>query len=382
MPLGRVMKQDFDDIFYDNNPCFKGGLDEYYFHIHTWLFTLDKQLRLNITFTHIRIVMGYLDTCYIGNVTVRTFDPRDNSKYEFFYCGIFSDIPNYPKMKDVDIILSIRPFVQYIVIFSYCVIDANRIISLRPQIDKTIKPEWFVHFPTGKKYLRFINLKVRKYNVIVLLFTNHIKSVYEVFDGPGRRSEALKLGNQTEYVTSTFQCAIFVLLSVNHLDAKSNVSLLKYLETSNNKMEERFLPGNITLKLGNAEICDARDKICVIQLSTKIEFHFNISIVNLSHTYINDILCRSNYGGLTVYDRKSASPNVITTYCTSRNNDYEHKPIYSNSSRILLVTYKYPEYGNLSLLIKVSTTDCIVLKKNPCLFSVSLLSISTSSRGM
>ena len=30
----------------------------------------------------------------------------------------------------------------------------------------------------------------------------------------------------------------------------------------------------------------------------------------------------------------------------------------------------YPEYGNLNLLIKASTTDCAVRKKNPCLFQI------------
>ena len=113
-PLGRAMKQDFSDIFYDGNSCFKGNSDEYYFHTHTWIFTLDKQLRLNITFTHIRIVISHLDTCYIGNVTVGTFDPSENSKFEFVYCGIMSNIPNYPKMRNVDIMVSIRPYVQYL----------------------------------------------------------------------------------------------------------------------------------------------------------------------------------------------------------------------------------------------------------------------------
>ena len=130
-PLGRAMKQDFSDIFYDGNPCFKGGFDEYYFLIHTWIFTLDKQLRLNITFAYVRILISYLDTCYIGNVTVETFDPSENSKFKFVYCGIMSNIPNYPKMRNVGIMFSIRPYVQYILVFSYCVIDPNRTISLR-----------------------------------------------------------------------------------------------------------------------------------------------------------------------------------------------------------------------------------------------------------
>ena len=202
--------------------------------------------------------------------------------------------------------------------------------------------------------------------MIVLSFANHNNSPYGVFDGPGRRSEALKLGRQSEYVTSTFQCVIFLLVSVKRLDRKPNVNLFQYLETSNNKMEERFLPRNMTLNLSNTQTSDTDDKICLIELSTKNKFQFNISIVNLSHTYTNDIMC--TYAGLAVYDRKHVSTNAITTYCQSRSNYYEHRPIYSNSSRILLVIYKYPEYGNLNLLIKASTTDCTVLKKNPCLF--------------
>ena len=366
MPLGSAMKQDFSDIFHESSQCFKRGSNEYYFHTHTWIFTLDKQLRLNITFTHIRIVISHFDTCYIGNVTVRTFDLSENSKFQFVYCGIHSNIPNYPKTKNVDIMVSIRPYIQYIVIFSYAVIDPDRTISSRPQIEKTIKLEWFVYFPTTKKYLQFLHLKVEKYNVIVLSFANHINSPYEVFDGPGRRSKALKLRSQTEYVTSTFQCVIFLLVSINRLGRKPKVNHLTYLERYNDKIEEKFLAENMTLKLDNAQTCDTDDRMCVIELSTKSEFHFNISIMSLSHTYINDIIC--SYGGLTVYDSNRVPPNVIATHCQLRNNDYKHRPIYSNSSRILLVIYEYPEYGNLNLLIRASTTDCTVLRKNPCLF--------------
>ena len=139
-------------------------------------------------------------------------------------------------------------------------------------------------------------------------------------------------------MTSTFQCVIFLLMSVHRLDRKPNVNLFQYLETSNNKMEERFLPRNMTLKLSNTQTCDTDDKICLIELSTKNKFQFNISIVNLSHTYTSDIMC--TYAGLAVYDRKLVSPNVITTYCQSSSNYYEHRPIYSNSSRILLVIYE------------------------------------------
>ena len=170
IPLGRAMKQDFSDIFYDGNPCFKGGFDKYYFLIHTWIFTLDKQLRLNITFVHVRILISYLDTCHVGNVTVETFDPSENSKFKFVYCGIMSNIPNYPKMRNANIMVSIRPYVQYIVFFSYGVIDPDRTISLRPPIGKAINPEWFLHFPAAEKYLQFIYLKVEKYNVVVLSF--------------------------------------------------------------------------------------------------------------------------------------------------------------------------------------------------------------------
>ena len=152
-------------------------------------------------------------------------------------------------------------------------------------------------------------------------------------------------------------------MSVNRLDRKPKVNLFQYLETSSNKIKERFLPVNMTLKLSNTQACDTDDKVCVIELSTENEFQFNISTANLSHTYTNDIMC--TYGGLAVYDRKSVFPNAITTYCLSRSNDYEHRPIYSNSSRILLVIYTNIQNMEISTCWSFSGLD-IPIQGNQC----------------
>lgn len=84
---------------------------------HTWSFTLDKHLKLNITFKYISIFIFTFYLCNNGNVTVASFSMYLNVS-ELTYCGTHAYTPSFPLFQLVDIILSVRIFLSYYVSFT------------------------------------------------------------------------------------------------------------------------------------------------------------------------------------------------------------------------------------------------------------------------
>ena len=96
----------------------KRGLSkDYYYQIFTWKFNLSEYLRLNITFEYMSIMYGKLHQCYIGNISVKSF--TKNLSRHFNYCGIHSNVTIYPWYKNINIQVSLRPFVSYDVVLRY-----------------------------------------------------------------------------------------------------------------------------------------------------------------------------------------------------------------------------------------------------------------------
>ena len=62
------------------------------------IFLLNKKLRLNITFQHIHFGFRHLHTCSVGEVRVVS---HSKDKQVFRYCGIHSNMINYPQNRKV-----------------------------------------------------------------------------------------------------------------------------------------------------------------------------------------------------------------------------------------------------------------------------------------
>ena len=116
----------------------------------------------------------------------------------------------------------------------------------------------------------------------------------------------------------------------------------------------------------------------------------NLTIENFAYNNYNDPEC--SFAGIAVYDLHNDTYSEQRTECFSpsdlgkyRNiyskskkiptksltfdNLFAHRNIYSYSNDTLLVLYSYRQYGNLSIAIQLSTTQCRPVTINACALS-------------
>ena len=131
-----------------------------YYYNHKWRFTLDKRLKLNISFEYIYISINNYYGCYIGNLTIKTYSKLNTT--DLIYCGTHSYITSYPQYRNVDIILDIRVWITYEIKLVYSVTDPNIIVSSMPSKNRKNKPLWMVSFPQKGAFIAIIHLLVKK----------------------------------------------------------------------------------------------------------------------------------------------------------------------------------------------------------------------------
>ena len=120
-PLGWIWKQFITDNLKETFLCYRKSRKH-----HTWKFYMDQALRLNITFQTIYIAYMNLYECFTGHVLVESF--LSGMKFQYRYCGMLSNIINYPPHFRTEVVIVAAARVRYEVIMSYSIIDKNRIV--------------------------------------------------------------------------------------------------------------------------------------------------------------------------------------------------------------------------------------------------------------
>ena len=150
--------------------------------------------------------------CVIGQVWVLS-----GEKGQHRYCGILSNIINYPPHFRTFVVILAATRVKYEVMILYSIIDENRIIldSNYPlSKSPTLHPMWTLFFLQKNITTERFDIIAEKYKVIFLhlLIVSRISA--NVYDGPGVLSKKLSPFNQSDsklfYLTSSFQCVLSI----------------------------------------------------------------------------------------------------------------------------------------------------------------------------
>ena len=324
------------------------------------MFVLDEKLCLNLTFHHIHFGFRHLHTCSVGEVRLII---HSKNKQVFRYCGIHSNMINYPQNRKVSIffptITERRKILGiYNVTAFYSVIDTNRIVTLQQYRLLWKNLLWNLYLvPKDIRVMKFA-LRTEKYQHFILKFTIDSELIVELFDGPGTHSANIFKKNNESHITSTFQSIIYMWIPATK---KLNV-----------ECGFQFLSQFSSIKM-NIQLNDSLQHI-ISHVFTKYEvlkiisyYNVNLTIINLTYTGFNDPLC--TFAGMTVHSLNKDSYKEISTECMSFINILPYRNIYSKSNETLLVLYSYKEYGNLSLTIQFSTIKCKPVTINTCALS-------------
>ena len=330
--------------------------------LYRFIFKLQLQLRLNITFHHINIIHNQLklkcehDYLYIGSL-------YDENKE---HCGLLSNFVVF--LVGIDIGMDIRIWTQHIyfdIEFAFSVIDPGTVISKVPRRSDIFRfSSWRVYFPHTGLFLQRLIFKVKSFLSLKITVRSRIGIEANVYDGPGILCRKINPGTLNEtgvvniYVTSSFQSVIYLKSYVN--DVKDR--LLDF------RSHKRFISKSIFIIEDNlsysADKYFNKNPAWTIKLQTKPWLYFNITIRNISHNHPESMLC--SYGGVSVFDIINGKHKDVSKLCYVHPRNYTYQNIYSNSSTAQIVIYSHREYGPFNVTLDVTTTRCQVFTIDVC----------------
>ena len=186
--------------------------------MNIWTFKLHKLYRINITFDHLSFSMSYHHSCDFGYMIISSA-----AKFKIEYCGIHSEIRIFPPNTNVTINFTVGRLTTFSTIFFHSIIDSNNVITI-PSLKHDLSNinRWTIYFLKTHLYLQKFMLRVNTYQYLVINVTGCRNCSVEILDGPDFMSPSLKpfsvqgngtthqKGNYQIYLTSSFQCVIFV----------------------------------------------------------------------------------------------------------------------------------------------------------------------------
>ena len=367
-PIGKVQKADGS---HRRGKATKTGFDHYYIS-HYWSFKLLDHLRLNISIEIMKFIyLFHFHECVIGRIVISSEGKLERAKDKFDYCGIKSNVVNYPRYPNAHIAVTARSNVLYSVLIFFSVIDSLQIYSYFPNLESLkFQASWGSYLYKFSQYLQTYYITVAKYNTLELQ-AQMINNDFDVYDGPRTRSKLLtpKYYNLEKdysfhyfkYRTSSFQCVIQEWTGLGP-DQPSTISFKEMTSFFDSiivtKMNMKFsFPGNFCSKL----------PVCSLILNASFGEHINATINKFKFPATEDnTLC--NYAGITGYNIiAGSSKQLISTNCLEYDGLYTYRPFYSTSNVLLILVHSYEEYGHLSLEFDISLTFCSPMIKNTCL---------------
>ncbi len=329
---------------------------------HSLLFFLHRNLRLNITFDRITIFLGDLHKCFIGSVSVFYSGFR---KFISF-CGVHSNMVCYPPSSQVEL----RTIFVFQVLFdiqvSFSVMDPNFVVSQDPT-RFSVFPQWIFKIIKSHLYVEKYFIKEKKYNILHILLHTSMTESFEIHDGPGILSPLLKPVRADHYLTSTFQCEVYLWIYVETIEAKPS-DLLSYSAQSTPWRKMVYLTSNTQTMLFNSSKIPSISGVLFLSITALVPAaKIIITVSNLSYTGTNDLLC--TFSGLSVYDTIPENTNEISNLCFTWDGVYQYPSIISKSPKLFLIVYDNDNYGCVAVQFTAKTTHCTSVVINACAFS-------------
>ncbi len=272
----------------------------------------------------------------------------------FIYCGQHSQFYLYLQGRTAVLTIVIQPYLPFHLNTSFQVNDENLVYSISNTRWPTLQSGHV--FKNGQSHLEF-KLKTQKQNILSLNFSTKDLFLFVVFDGPGSLSQPL---NSTQNLdTSTFQCLVLVISS---LVSKHSFSFFTREVLSIQKILLRHSGVSVQLKLPYSHCSSS--SLCLIQIIGENKYHINATIRHISYTGMQSPTC--DFGGVTAIETVEEQTQDKLTVCEKYNLSAIGRNIYSKSSHLVLVLFRYKFYSKVEASFLFSLTACFVVHADPC----------------
>ena len=297
--------------------------------------------------------------CIIGQLTVVSFDLSNQVKH--IYCGLQSNVINYSPYGMTKVEVSVKYRIQYELVILYSVLDYNVIMTCEVKDFVHSLFEWSFYIMHPKVFVKSFFFSFEKFQRIFFTISAKLNMSVSIYDGPGILSQILKPFNETvkykSYLTTSFQALATTYDNFQNSEShfinfvKDDVQPCAFINTT-----------NVTISFP-IETC--RKSFSVIEIYTITHYKINLTISYAYYIGVNNVLC--NYAGLAAYDYQFKTHRVISSMCFQQNHSI-YRNIYSKDRALLLVIYEYPEYGQLTVSLQGSSSQCKPVLLNICSF--------------
>ncbi len=384
-----------------------GTSDKFYY----W-FKLHPSLGANLTMKSLHTSVEGDRLCEFGGVAIKYeekvpwwwFFSRVNinnmNSWKFnqiLFCGVHPLVSLYPKSNKFSVVivtnkLTVTVKTKIIV----CAVDAKRIYS--------VKVKWSQRVRFGSKrlqveqgiclwapvlcYVKFA-IRVEHFKQIRLTFFNTTRDLYEVRDGPGKKSGLLQgscTQGRCELCSSAFQ--VMVEMKLNSAQ-NQEIDFNSFLEKE--RLQHVDLTKNWIFSLPNTTICK-EESFCSLHMASRGNERINVTLTGFVHG--GDILTENcSYAGIAFYNEQEENAFVLShTECVKQysglqhsgkcykdvnnpSSEYfvvhqstkysdifphisDHKIFVSENKSVLFVFYYYRHYSVLNITVLMSPTSC------------------------
>ena len=323
---------------------------------YTWILNINPSLALNITIENIQFASDYLE-CYWARLTVHNSESLDAP---FTYCGHHTNFNIYPRYNDVNIaIYSYRGSIfNFFALFSIMI--KNQIVNIKPSI---LNMDIYWIYVTENNYIfsYTFHITVIKIHYVFLQFSETVYFRYEIYDGPGVMSPNIRNSGHV-YVMSSFQCTA-VILAKRKLE--TDVELVNYTSKPVHFSHVFNISSTESSFTVHVPLRTCFKPLCAIFLFTDERFHINITLLEI--IYKGPIGEKCKYGGLVTGEETVTDYKESLTICEFHGIEERHgMTFFSKNSSLILITFWYEHYSEISTTVQVSLTKCLAVQLDGC----------------
>ena len=322
---------------------------------YTWVFKTHLSLALNITVENIQFANDYLG-CFWGRLIIYNFKSLGSP---FTYCGHHTKFNIYPSYSNVNITIHSYRYSIFIFSASHTIIIKNQIVSISTS---NFEISW-IYFVERNNFMYTFHIKVRKIYHVVVLFSKMESYRYNLFDGSGLMSTNFR-NSHHKYKMSTFQCIAQILTKKNQMRRDG---YFDYTSKGINISHVFKISSNDSSFTITHSMNTCFHQHCAVYLFTAEKFQIDITLLKIIYKGATGERCK--YGGFLTGEKMMNDYKESLTICEPHGGaEYNSLRFFSKNSSLILLTYWYEHYSEISTTVNVSLTKCSAVQLDSCTF--------------
>ncbi len=326
-----------------------------------WKINLHKHFAMKLLFSYVDIKQGQVGMCAQIQILVIKWTLHFSTD-NFSFCGVLAHLLLYPPSHDFLLLLRCfgsADFYWCKLAFSYTVIGRGYFQSQPLSVCRNYSFELGVRecLLCGRdQFVISYLLTVKKNRNISLRWPLFRPYIYEIFDGPTIQSRKLKV---SDYQTRSYQA--FLKIFIQRLVAKNSSHDVHYDSIILPVSEEMSVKDNRSIyrlySLNTSQFIPI-----VVTLYSPQQLEVLIEVCAVKFTGYSSNKC--SFGGIATLE---AEGKEIISLCQTDNSPHSpNRHIYSQTSDVLVVLYRYNQLGEIFAQLNFTVTKCNSVHIDPC----------------